>query len=60
MTLTFPELGLAVVLGDFHLEGCVFTDVGCEASETLSTTSTDADQQHVASRLSNHTHDLGH
>ena len=42
--ITFSEFLSPVVLGDFYLEGGVFTDMGSEASERLPARATDTYQ----------------
>ena len=56
--LTISKLHLPVMLGDFNLEGHALADVRAESSDTLTATSSNANQQHVASGLANHTHNL--
>ena len=46
--------------GDFYLEDRVGDDVGSKAGETLTPTATYSHQQHVASRLTNHSHYTTH
>lgn len=52
-----PELLEAVVTCDFNLEDRVLQRVGGESTEALSTTPTHSNQQHVTTRLANHTND---
>ena len=59
-SLTLAELESSILFADFHLERVVVTDEGSKSSEALSTAAADTDQQHVATRLPNHSHDSRH
>lgn len=60
MDPTFSELLLAVMLGDLHLVHLVFANEGGHFGEALTAGAADADQQHVAPELADHTHGAGH
>ena len=57
---TFPELDFSVVFSDLNLEHLKADDVSWQSTETLPSTASDTNQQHVATRLSNDTDYTGH
>ena len=58
--LTFPELHQPVVPGDLHLEHLEGQHVGGQAGEALTPTPTNAHQEHVSTRLADHSTDATH
>ena len=56
-TLTITELEPSVLFADFNLKRVIFTDEWSESSQTLTSTAADTNQQHVATWLTNHSHD---
>lgn len=58
--LTFSELPFVVLFGHVHLEQLIFTDVGGELGQTLSSWAPDTDEKHVASELTDHTYHTGY
>lgn len=56
--LTITELYFAVVLSHFNLESAVFTNVGCQTGQTLSTTASNTHQQHITTGLPDDSNNL--
>jgi len=57
---TLAELQSTILFADFYLERVVVADEGRESRQTLPAAASDTDQQHVATRLTNHSHDPRH